>query len=96
MGRNQGLALYTKKFKKNKVLVTDTLMPRILILTLMYTSDLHITSLTFNSLFNYGAKVCIPAWKQSLSSACSQEVAACLMLASVANALPASCFLRGS
>ena len=50
--------------------------------------------LTFKHLSHCDTKSCIPAHKTLVSNVCSQNMTACLMLASAANRTPARCFLR--
>lgn len=43
----------------------------------------------------YSVRLCIPTQKKSVSRACSPEVTSCFTWTSVANVLPATCFLMG-
>jgi hypothetical protein len=48
----------------------------------------------FKYLSHHGAKVCVTAYKKSVSSVCSQKPTACFTLASAAIQLPARCLCR--
>ena len=60
-----------------------------------YTSHFTHSLLAFKYFPSRGTKVCIPLWKISISSICSQEVTAWFTTASLSNHLTAGCFLRG-
>jgi hypothetical protein len=104
LGKRARNIYHTRTFLKN--MLTNTLMPR----TLFWLERIHGTSvagdahqtsmlspLAFKHLSHHCTKACVRVWyKKSVPSVCRLEVIVWFLSGSVANCLPARCFVRGS